>query len=178
MIHSIPVSDKIYEQTEYEYLKKDTESQVMAVRMNNKKRVQTIVVHIDEHLGEPQGEIHVRDIRTGNSAFIKSDDILGTIKAECLSEKDRIFLAMIKPLKEPFDNSLGFSGYCYLKDGRYQGPVYLDTIGELEAYIKLQMKYQYRVIVCDSGDCIILDIEDGHLKYPDPETLLEMSSEE
>lgn len=171
MIYNRLTPDVVYKETEYEHLTNNIKNKVLVIQAEdkNQNREQIIAVCAEKFFEAQSEKIPVYDIRDVRTGYVKEclrEDIIGTIKPECLSKKDRLLLSKIKPVIENYKESLGFSAYCYLKDGRYCGPAYIHTMNELKAYVNLQMDYQYRVVICDRDDYIVLEMEDRSIKFP------------
>jgi hypothetical protein len=68
-----------------------------------------------------------------------------------------------KMQKETLDH---FHGYCFLKDGTHTPPVNLYGTVAAIRYVRLQMGLQYRVIVVDESDSIVIEAIQGKLVFP------------
>ena len=168
--------DRIYEENEYEAVTGEiNNSQVLVIRgkEGQKNCLVRIAIYIEETaLKVPGRRLNFLDIRTGRKFQADAENILGVLKPGSITEKDKLMLALIKPVTEETTEELGFWGYCHLKNGTYLKPVRLDSERELRAYVSLQKNYQSRVMVCDDEDYIVLDIQDGRLAFPDMEQAL------
>lgn len=95
-------------------------------------------------------------------------NIVGILKPEALSDEERLQLAQIPTGKKPdFNrNNPEFSGYCYLRNGRYNVGVWLRDADAVQQYIEVQKPYQHKIQICDRDDFTVLKIVEGELIYP------------
>jgi len=146
----------------------------------DRKNTEELVV-FNEGNYEEDRELHGFDLRRGVKILFKKGDIRGEIKPEFMSDYDRMYTSSYKPVVDELPEKgegLGFAAYCFLKNERYRGPVYINTKKELYEYICFQMKYQCLIRVCDSDDHIVMEVEDGMLVYPTKKMLEECNDEE
>ena len=61
-----------------------------------------------------------------------------------------------------------FSGYCFLQDGKYTSGVWLCGPEEAEAYVRMQMPYQHRILICDREDLAVMEVQEGQVIFPAP----------
>ena len=167
--------DRAYEENEYEAVKGDlSSSQVLVLREKEgqKNSFKRIAIYIEETASKDNHKrVGFLDVRSGKRFLSGRESILGVLKPEYITEKDKLMLALIKPVEERNREDIGFWAYCYLKNGTYQRPVRLYSKRELEAYVRLQKTYQNRLMVCDSDDYIVLEIQEGRLIFPTTEHL-------
>lgn len=120
------------------------------------------------------------DLRDGERMRRDRSDIIGALKPELLPDREKLQLSQIRPIgavslekQEP-----RYSGYCFLKDGRYAAGVWLHTEKEAIDYVKMQKPYQHRIMVCDKDDFCVMEVEEAKLVYPDEGTLRRMGEEQ
>jgi len=113
------------------------------------------------------------DLITGEHYSLPRADVIGVLYPELLPEEEKMQLSQIRPMGAiPLNGENGmYSGYSFLEDGRYAAGVWLCSESEAMEYVKTQMRYQYRVMLCDRDDFCVLEIVDRHLVYPNKETL-------
>lgn len=100
-------------------------------------------------------------------------DVLGILKPELLPDSARLHLSQIRPSGaldlaryEP-----KYSGYSFLSDGRYASGVALCSEQEVKDYIEMQKDYQHRIMICDSDDFCVFEMEQGIVIHPSRETI-------
>ena len=64
-----------------------------------------------------------------------------------------------------------YSGYSFLRDGRYASGVWLCTEQEALDYVEMQKPYQHRIMLCDRNDFCVLEMENGRLLHPSQEEM-------
>lgn len=114
-------------------------------------------------------------VSLANGQFVRwnRSDVLGILRTELLSESARLHLSQIRPggdldltRHEP-----KYSGYAFLPDGRYTAGVGLCTEQEVKDYIEMQKDYQHRVMICDSDDFCVFEMEQGKVIHPTQEAI-------
>lgn len=108
----------------------------------------------------------------------KRGEILGLLKPELLPDSARLQLSQIRPHKSESQKNPEFFGYCFLSDGRYAAGVPLADEMELQEYVEIQRAYQHRLMICDGGDCCVLEMLEGRLVFPTPEMLEKLQAPE
>lgn len=97
--------------------------------------------------------------------------VMGILKPERLPEEAKLQLSQIRPYKAG-NSSLQepqFSGYCFRQDGKYASGVWLCSPEEAEAYVRMQMPYQHRILICDREDLAVMEVQEGQVIFPFPE---------
>lgn len=113
------------------------------------------------------------DLMTGERYSLPRAGVVGVLYPKLLPEEEKLQLSQIRPLGAiPLngENAM-YSGYSFLEDGRYAAGVWLCSEVEAMEYVKTQMRYQHKVMLCDRDDFCVLEIIDRHLVYPNKETL-------
>lgn len=107
-------------------------------------------------------------------------DVLGILKTELLPDSARLHLSQIRPggALDLTRHEPKYSGYAFLPDGRYTAGVGLCIEQEVKDYIKMQKDYQHRVMICDSDDFCVFEMEQGKVIHPSPETMEAFSKEQ
>lgn len=102
-------------------------------------------------------------------------DVTGTLKPELLPDEEKLMLSQIRPAgaKDLSGNEPVYSGYSFLRDGRYASGVWLCSPQEVSDYVEMQKPYQHRVLICDRDDFAVMEVMDGELIYPDEQALAE-----
>lgn len=120
---------------------------------------------------ERQAAIELISLSDGERYSCRREDIFGTLKPELLPDEAKLHLSQIRlhegedwEQKEPL-----FSGYSFLRDGRYAAGVWLYSPEEVKDYVDLQIPYQYRVLICDRDDFAVMEIVEGQVLFPAPE---------
>lgn len=101
----------------------------------------------------------------------RRSEILGLLKPELLPDRARLQLSQIRPLDTAAPKEPEFTGYCFLPDGRYAAGVPLADDLEVREYIDIQRAYQHRLMICDSEDSCVFEMQEGKLLYPTREML-------
>ena len=161
---------KEYEEHEFIHSDNYEHGKILLVKRNmpDRKDEQALVLFIEGEL-ETSSRLMGYDFRKGVKISFKKEDILGTIRPECISDYDRMYISSYKPFVDELPSKgeeLGFTAYCYLKNERYRGPVFINTEKELHDYVGFQLKYQYMIRICDRDDYIIMETKEGNLVYP------------
>lgn len=167
--------DKIYEENEYDVVRNEINSnQVLVIRDKNGKKnnFERIAVYIEETAPSTDKRVGFLDVRTGKRFLSRTENILGVLKTEFITEKDKLMLALIKPITEKNVEEFALWGCCYLKNGTHQKLIRLSSERELRAYISLQRQYQSRIMVYDEEDYIVMDIQEGRVIFSDMEQTL------
>lgn len=112
-------------------------------------------------------------LTTGEPCRFFRKDVLGTLKPELLPEDEKLQLSQIRPggaaglkFHEP-----QYSGYSFLKDGRYAAGVWLCSPQEVKDYVEMQKPYQHRVLICDRDDFAVMEVINGRLIFPTQEDI-------
>ena len=170
--------DKVYAETDCIAPDDIRGYELLVVRNGMKKRgsgqMLCLVTEADTSFSKLESRFPVLDVRKNQRMYCNKRDIMGVLNPERISEKDCLLLGLIKPIEDTGvqkGKPIGFFGYCFLKNGTYQGAVHLSSKRELEAYVKLQSRYQYRLMICDSDDYIVLEVEEGSVVFPTKEML-------
>lgn len=94
-------------------------------------------------------------------------DVLGVLKPALLPESAKLQLSQIGPACTPAEEKMPkYSGYSFLPDGRYAAGVPLGSEEEVMDYLRLQMPYQHRILICDRDEACVLEVREGELLYP------------
>jgi hypothetical protein len=102
-------------------------------------------------------------------------DIIGVLKPELLPDAEKLQLSQIKPEPDAdAEDCEKYIGYCFLEDGRYTSGVWLNSPKEAVAYLKAQMPYQYRILLCDVLDLAVLEIKNGKVLRYAPDVRLRL----
>lgn len=101
------------------------------------------------------------------------NDVLGTLKPELLPEAEKLQLSQIRPggAADLKTHEPQYSGYSFLKDGRYAAGVWLCSPEEVKDYVEMQKPYQHRVLICDRNDFAVMEVINGRLIFPTQEDL-------
>lgn len=126
---------------------------------------------------EGQCFLHLSD---GEPYRFQRSDVIGTAKQDILPDDARLRLSQLRPpgAKNLKDNEPKFSGYCFLKNGRYNCGVWLYSIDEMESYIEMQKPYQHLIMVCDRDDFCVFEMQDGKVFYPTQEAIEKVKQEQ
>ena len=106
----------------------------------------------------------------GERYQIERRKVMGTLKPERLPEDAKLQLSQIRPYDagNPSVQDPLFSGYCFLQDGKYTSGVWLCGPEEAEAYVRMQMPYQHRILICDREDLAVMEVQEGQVIFPAP----------
>jgi hypothetical protein len=108
-------------------------------------------------------------LSTGEHHRFGRSDVIGTLKPELLPDEAKLCFSQIRPEGADDVNAPEYSGYCYLKDGRYSTGVQLRDAKEAAAYMRMQAAYQNRVRLCDRDDFTVAETTEGRLIHPSRE---------
>lgn len=104
----------------------------------------------------------------GEAARFRRSQVLGTLKPQLLPEQAKLQLSQIRPMgavplqgHEPL-----YSGYSFLEDGRYAAGVWLCSEKEALDYVRMQIPYQHKVMLCDRDDFCVMEVVDGEMIFP------------
>lgn len=119
-------------------------------------------------------------LATGESCRSWRSDVVGTLKPELLPEDEKLQLSQIRPMGAlPLENhEPQYSGYSFLKDGRYASGVWLCSPQEVMDYVEMQKPYQHRVLICDRDDFAVMEVINGEIIYPSPEDIEKFRQEQ
>lgn len=108
------------------------------------------------------------------------NDVLGTLKPELLPEAEKLQLSQIRPggAADLKTHEPQYSGYSFLKDGRYAAGVWLCSPEEVKDYVEMQKPYQHRVLICDRNDFAVMEVINGRLIFPTQEDLNDHQQEQ
>ena len=118
-------------------------------------------------------------LANGEQYLCRREDIIGSLKPELLPDESKLHLSQICRHEDRGfeDQSPLYSGYCFLKDGKYAAGVWLYSEQEVRDYIELQKMYQHRVLICDRDDFAVMEIVEGKMVFPDEQALREFYRE-
>lgn len=119
------------------------------------------------------GMVLAVSLTNGETYRFGRGDVAGLLKPELLPDEEKLMLSQIRPDGARLlpGSEPEYSGYSFLKDGRYAAGVWLCSAEEALGYLEMQKPYQYRVLVCDRDDFAVMEAVNGKLIYPDEETL-------
>lgn len=111
-------------------------------------------------------------LSTGEKYSFWRKDVAGILKPEILPNEEKLMLSQIRPegAKDLAGSEQQYSGYSFLPDGCYSSGVCLCSPQEVMDYVEMQKPYQYRILICDRDDFVVMDVKDGKLIYPDEQT--------
>lgn len=114
-------------------------------------------------------------LTNGESCRFMRRDVTGTLKPELLPDAEKLMLSQIRPAgaKDLAYSEPAYSGYSFLRDGRYASGVWLCSPQEVSDYVEMQKPYQHRVLICDRDDFAVMEVIEGELIYPDEQALAE-----
>lgn len=114
-------------------------------------------------------------VSLANGQFVRwnRSDVHGILKTELLSDSARLHLSQIRPggALDLTRHEPKYSGYAFLPDGRYTAGVGLCNEQEVKDYIEMQKDYQHRVMICDSDDFCVFEMEQGKVIHPSQEAI-------
>ncbi len=114
-------------------------------------------------------------VSLANGEYVRwnRSDVLGILKTELLPDSARLHLSQIRPggVLDLTRHEPKYSGYAFLPDGRYTAGVGLCTEQEAKDYIEMQKDYQHRVMICDSNDFCVFEMEQGKVIHPTQEAI-------
>ena len=112
-------------------------------------------------------------LSTGEPCRFFRSDVLGTLKPELLPEDEKLQLSQIRPggAADLKTHEPQYSGYSFLKDGRYAAGVWLCSPEEVKDYVEMQKPYQHRVLICDRNDFAVMEVINGQLIFPTQEDI-------
>nr|WP_308625374.1 hypothetical protein [uncultured Eisenbergiella sp.] len=112
-------------------------------------------------------------LTTGEPCCFFRKDVIGTLKPELLPEEEKLQLSQIRPngAADLKTHEPQYSGYSFLKDGRYASGVWLCSLEEVGNYVEMQKPYQHRVLICDRDDFSVMEVVDGQLVFPTQEDM-------
>ena len=152
-----------------------------------------VVVYARENLEDPsagklflcirEGRQEMADLvslANGERYLGRRADILGILKPELLPEEAKMHLSQIclHEKKDFAKMEPMFSGYSFLRDGRYASGVWLFSPKEAMDYVELQKPYQHRVLICDRDDFAVFEVVGGKVVFPDGQALEEFQREQ
>lgn len=112
--------------------------------------------------------IFLVSLTTGEPCRFYRSDVMGALKPELLPEDEKLQLSQIRPsgAADLKTHEPQYSGYSFLKDGRYAAGVWLCSPEEVRDYVEMQKPYQHRVLICDRNDFAVMEVVDGKLIFP------------
>jgi hypothetical protein len=113
----------------------------------------------------------VVSLTNGSQRNILRSEILGPLKPDLLPDYAKLQLSQISPREWTPRSEQRYCGYCFLEDGRYASGVWLSSAEDALAYIKMQIPYQHRLMLCDALDVAVLEIVDGRMVHSAPPEL-------
>lgn len=122
----------------------------------------------------PMGRsVFLVSLSTGEPFRFFRSDVLGTLKPELLPEDEKLQLSQIRPggAADLKTHEPQYSGYSFLKDGRYAAGVWLCSPEEVRDYVEMQKPYQHRVLICDRDDFAVMEVVGGQLIFPAQEDI-------
>ena len=125
---------------------------------------------------DPMGRgVFLVSLSNGEGCRFWRRDVTGALKPELLPDEEKLMLSQIRPAgaKDLKESEPQYSGYSFLRDGRYSAGVWLCSPEEALGYMEMQKPYQHRVLICDRDDFAVLEVIDGKLIYPDEQALAE-----
>ncbi len=101
------------------------------------------------------------------------ESFYGAVKPESLPDWAKLKLSQINPGSSAgeHEQTPKYRGYSFLENGRHEAGVWLCSEKEVMEYIDLQKNYQHRVMICDRGDCNVLELVKGRIVHPSREEL-------
>ena len=104
----------------------------------------------------------------GEAARFRRSQVLGTLKPQLLPEQEKLQLSQIRPMGAvPLQGHVPlYSGYSFLEDGRYAAGVWLCSEKETLDYVRMQIPYQHKVMLCDRDDFCVMEVVDGEMIFP------------
>ena len=119
-------------------------------------------------------------LSNGERYLGRREDILGILKPELLPDEAKLHLSQIclHEKKDFAKMESMFSGYSFLRDGRYATGVWLYSPKEAMDYVELQKPYQHRVLICDRDDFAVFEVVGGKVVFPDGQALEEFQREQ
>lgn len=117
-----------------------------------------------------ENSLDLVSLSNGERYQIERREIMGTLKPERLPEEAKLQLSQIRPYDagNPSIREPQYSGYCFLQDGKYASGVWLGSPEEVEAYVRMQMPYQHRILICDRDDLAVMEVQEGQVVFPMP----------
>lgn len=109
-------------------------------------------------------EVFLASLQDGECFYCGSSEVEGILKRELLTEEAKLQISQIHPAGIP-DRLVEYTGYSFLKDGRYAAGVGLSGPAAVLAYIEIQGPYQHRILVCDRMDFTVLEMVEGKLVF-------------
>lgn len=115
--------------------------------------------------------VRLVSLSTGEPCRFLRSDVLGTLKPELLPEAEKLQLSQLRPggSADLKTHEPQYSGYSFLKDGRYAAGVWLCSPEEVKDYVEMQTPYQHRVLICDRNDFAVMEVISGRLIFPTQE---------
>ena len=110
------------------------------------------------------GGVFLASLEDGECFSCDRREVEGILKRELLTEEARLQISQIHPAGTP-DSPREYTGYSFLKDGRYAAGVGLSGPAAVMAYIDMQGPYQHRILVCDRMDFTVLEMVEGRLVF-------------
>jgi len=107
-------------------------------------------------------------------------DVVGVLKPELLPDYAKLQLSQVRPTGalDLNNHEPKYSGYSFLRNGRYANGVWLCSEKEVMGYVEMQKPYQHRIMICDRNDFCVLEMQEQILIYPTPEELQSFGSSE
>lgn len=165
-----------------EFTHEDCDQTGYGFSLKNKVVVLPQTVLPDDHPGQlffctggnganpnPMGRsVFLVSLSTGEPCRFFRSDVLGTLKPELLPEDEKLQLSQIRPggAADLKTHEPQYSGYSFLKDGRYAAGVWLCSPEEVKDYVEVQKPYQHRVLIRDRDDFAVMEVINGQLIFP------------
>lgn len=129
----------------------------------------------------PTGQsVFLLDLTNGVFGRWKRSDVVGMLKPELLPDSAKLQLSQLRPegALDVGEHEARYSGYSFLPDGRYASGVWLCTEQEVVDYIEMQMRYQYRIMICDRNDFCVFEMQEQKVIYPTKQEIAELFSQD
>lgn len=155
------------------FTKEDCVQETLPESLTNK----VIVLSEDEQLffclRDTENALQTASLQNGEISWHRKENVIGLLKPELLPDKAKLQLSQIRPFgaKDLSEHTPEYSGYNFLPDGRYSAGVWLCSPEEIKDYVQMQKDYQYRVLICDRYDFVVMEIVQARLSFQESRIL-------
>jgi hypothetical protein len=122
--------------------------------------------------GECERTVSLVSLSDGINRKLPKSEIRGVLKPELLTDGERLQLSQVRPPASSTGadatHAAKYLAYCFLEDGRFSGGVALNSAKSAIKYVKIQMPYQHRILLCGIDGCAALEVRDGRVRVSAP----------
>jgi hypothetical protein len=113
--------------------------------------------------GKFERTVSLVSLSDGERRKMLRSEVLGTLRSELLPDSAKLQLSQVRPGGFGRSEAVKYRGYCFLPSGRYSAGVRLGSGEEAVAYVKLQLPYQWKILVCNALGGVVLELKNGKI---------------